>query len=304
MPPRHVCGVCNDNIAGNTSSIFCVECERWIHFKCSGMNKTQFSKIANEIKNNGLKWKCDNCKSEVSVFIGDDPLDDHDERDEYLVQRMEQIFQKFFLPFKEDIEKSLARIKSDVSSIVKQNKAMSAKQAQLDARISAVEDKLKSFDGCGSNTEEVILEMNERKKRSCNVIALNVPESTKTTGVERLNDDRVKMSGLFPEQLYELVPNFKLRRLGRPGVGKPRRLLIVTPSEECAKSIFRATPAKDSNVLFKRDQTPAQQVFLEGLRKELDTLVRNGDDSKTIKYIGGVPRIIDKSFFRPFQEQQ
>lgn len=299
MAPRQACGVCNINIAGNSSCIYCVECEKWIHFKCTGMDKSQFSKTANEVKYNGLKWKCNECISEVSVIVGDDSLGDHDE---HLVQRMEQLFQKFFQPFKRDIAKSLDPIKSDLNNIAQQQNTMNEKHSRRVTRVSAVQNKVNSFNGSGVDTEEVIAEMRERKRRSCNVVALNVPESTKPTGTDRLNEDREIISDLLPEQLVDVVPNLKLRRLGRPGNGKPRRLLIVTPSEECARTILSAQPVADSNVLFKYDQTAAQQLYLKEVRTELEDLIRDGDDSKTIKYYNGVPRIVNKSPFRESQE--
>lgn len=78
MPPRkqsgiaHVCSICSTNIKDNQVSILCASCRTWVHFKCTNLTTEEFKEIARINKRNGPTWKCDPCKSEVSVIIADD----------------------------------------------------------------------------------------------------------------------------------------------------------------------------------------------------------------------------------------
>ena len=131
-------------------------------------------------------------------------------------------------------------------------------------------------------TEDVIAEINERKRREANVILLGITESNKATGQERLEDDRAALSTILPPDLSAKIPNYKMRRLGRPNAGRNRPLLIETTSVGEARTILKTKVPDNSRIAFKSYLTPSQLSHLKNLRSKLDSLVEDGTSNKTI----------------------
>lgn len=210
MPPKKqvtqcVCNRCSKIIRENSSSVQCSTCRNWTHANCTGLSSEDFKKIPSDIKKNKTAWKCDRCKFEVSVVLKKDLSDtesdyeDNDNDSGYTneIKRMLEKFIKDFNEFKKSqaksqakleakfdyfkasVEDNLTGIRAEVSKLSKQNVSLTNKCAQIDNRINTVEDKLNSFAVTAGSPEEVIAEMNERKRRESNIIALNVAESKK-----------------------------------------------------------------------------------------------------------------------------
>lgn len=154
---------------------------------------------------------------------------------------------------------------------------------------------LNSFESSKS-PDSIIQELNERKRRESNVIALGLPESNKAAGPDRLEDDKKSLLAVLSVELSAKVPEFKIRRLGQQQSGRTRPMLIETRSAVDAREIFKLNQRNDSTVTFKPDLTPRQQQHLNNLRTELDILIKNGDTGKSIKYIRGIPQIVNKNF--------
>ncbi|XP_017487699.1 PREDICTED: uncharacterized protein LOC108376036 [Rhagoletis zephyria] len=289
MSSQFTCDVCREIIKVNSSSILCTECNKWIHAKCTGLECKEFKNVALEVKKRRLKWKCTACISEVTVYVSNDMSEA--DCDESAAKTIEGIFEKYFVPFKNDIENSLADIRAELKKINKQNETITKQYSEVEKRVSVLEKTINNIDSRPAIPDNIIAEINNRRKREKNVVALNLPESTKTDGVERLRDDREQLAAALPQELTETLSTLKLRRLGRPSGSRPRPLLIETPSEAVAKSLWRAN-SNMSNIKFKPDLTLAQRDHLTALRNELS--VSDQKDSKTIKYIDGIPRLVDK----------
>lgn len=197
------------------------------------------------------------------------------------------------------MESSVAGIRSDLNKLNEHNNAASKQFAQLDKRITAVEETLKTQNEVSVSSDSIISEIVERQKGEAKVIALNIPESMKPVGVDRSQDDRNNLATLVPQELVSMLPKIKLRRLGKAIEGKTRPLLIEASSATEAKKILNSTPSENSTVVFKHYVTASQQQHLNEVRAELDNLIHNGDNTKTIKYINGVPKIVEKHSFRP-----
>lgn len=324
MPPKsttqlqHTCGVCNTVVKPKSPSVLCTGCRVWMHSHCTGLSKTEFTKLASNINNNGLQWKCKSCIFEVSVFAGQESEDDDDDDDDNItMNKMKSLLENQYLKltttledkfdnFRSAIEKNVSDINKEVTALSKQSGRLNDKCTGLNQRLTAVENSLKSFSCTTAPAEDIIAEFSERKRRESNVIMLNVSESKKADGKERLNDDRANILNLLPPNLPANMDNFRLRRLGRLSAGRTRPLLVETPSPSTARAILKSKPPGPADgaaqVMFKADLTPAQQTHLKGLRAQLDTLVENGDSSKTIKYVSGVPKLVDKNF-RSFSEK-
>lgn len=183
--------------------------------------------------------------------------------------------------------------------------------AQLDKRVNDIESKLANYDKNlpninGTTTEDIIAEATERKKRTKNVIAYNVSESKKQMGLERLRDDNELIAKILPQESVDILPNIKLRRIGRPVDGKTRPLLINTPSETDARKLIITKSVCMGNdvIFFKPDLTRTQQIHMKNLRNELNVLNKDGQTDRIIKYINGIPRIVKLSTFRLNKETQ
>lgn len=292
-------------IKENAGSINCYKCNQWFHKKCSKISDVLFKKYNAEYKEKGeINWKCETCQLEVSIIDSDS--DDGDDDDEAIpgnmpavTKQIEQLFKQYLEPFAQrmkSLETNIAGIRSELNKIADQNKASTK---QLEKRISVVENKIKSGFDIAVSPDSIMSEIAERQKSESKVIVLNVPESKKSTGTDRLQDDREKLATLILQELSHALPKIKIRRLGKPAEGKTRPLLLDTPSPEEARMLLKAKPADGSSSIFKHYLTHAQQRQLNSLRAELRELENSGDQSKTIKFINGVPKIVDKRFRLP-----
>lgn len=195
----------------------------------------------------------------------------------------------------EKIEKSVTGIRADPNKYSEQNKCLAQQQKKFDKRIADIDNKVTSFDKLPDDPNSVIFEINEGAKRESQVVILNVRESKKLVGVDRRQDGIDSVAAIIPQELS----NMKLRRLGKPAQGKTRPVLLYAPSVTAARTILKSKRTNNYDIRFKPSLTQAQQLHLSTLRSKLDHLTQNGNNNRTIKYINGVPRIVDKQNFRP-----
>lgn len=198
----------------------------------------------------------------------------------------------------EMLELNVSEIRADINKLTETSDKYAGHQKSLDKRISNIESQIASTKNFKLDPDSIISELNERKKRESEVVILNVPESRKPVGTDRRQDDIEVVTKLIPNDLSDTIPDIKLRRLGKPAQGKNRSVLLYTPSPASARAILKSKPAGDTNIKFKASLTPAQQQHLTKLRSELDELIENGATNKTIKYINGIPMIVDTQTFR------
>lgn len=305
------CSMCSQNIRENAPSIQCTKCRMWIHAKCTNMSKSEFTDTAKKIMKKELLWACESCKKEVSVIFSDNEQEEDDEEDSVPTGKIEQLFEKHykrittcfeakFNKFKEEIANNVADIrkevndmKKEVSKVSKHNTKLTSEYSLLDKKLTDVEGKINQL---STPTENIITEMNERRRRESNVIALNVKESNKKDGKDRLVDDRNQLSAALPPEIIPNLSNYRIRRLGRPVAGRTRPMLITTPNAAEAMTILKTKSEHamdgESGIIFKSDLTPAQTSYLKELREELNALHEKGEKDKTIRYINGIPRIV------------
>ncbi|XP_074110822.1 uncharacterized protein LOC141535007 [Cotesia typhae] len=187
--------------------------------------------------------------------------------------------------FKRTVEDNLSEIRSEVNKVTN-------KCSHLKGRIIKVENKIESF--TPQLTEDTLAELNKRKRREVNVLAFNVTESKKTDGIERLAEDRAQLASIILPDIGVEVTSPKLRRIGRRVQGKTRPLLVETKSVSETKTLMKSKPDPSTQVVIRPDLTQAQQIHLKSISEELTS--GNGKNNKTIKYINGTPRIVNKNF--------
>lgn len=75
-----------------------------------------------------------------------------------------------------------------------------------------------------------------------------------------------------------------------------RSLIITLQNAQSALNIIRnRTKLKDKNIFINADLTPNQRMHFNNTRDELKRRLANGEKDLTIKYIQGVPKIIQKN---------
>ena len=297
------CKVCKVNIRKNASRIQCAKCCEWFHAKCSGLNEEEFNETALKITEKNLKWNCDMCKGEISVVLSNDLEDEEeDEHSNITMSNMEKLFKKYFTSFKREMEASQTELKLDIKKLVAENAKFQEENSILRAKVDNLETLVNKLSSNHTNNihfkaDVLIQELNERKKRETRVMVYNIPESTKPEIANKIQDDIQAISQEISEEIKEAV-NLKVTRIGRQASGKSRPIIMDVGNTALARSIINTKPKTNSIVRFKHDLTSGQRIHLSKLREELEELNSKGDNNKTIKYINGVPQIVEKRNFQ------
>lgn len=202
----------------------------------------------------------------------------------------------------EEISRDIVDIKTEVSGIRAGLLALEPRVESVESRITTVEQKIdavKSSDS--SNTVEVaIAEMNERARRSRNLMILNLVESgDKNVDVKKGHDFDLT-NKLLSNILADFTPgDIKLFRVGKKLQVKPRPLkVIMSNSFDVSKVIGNFSPESAAqidpvfaSVKLSRDRTPRELNHLKSLNSELDERKARGETGLTIRYINNVPQI-------------
>lgn len=186
--------------------------------------------------------------------------------------------------------------------------ALDAMRLEMTSRFQAFENKISSleakFDTNGtapsaSQKEDIVREAVERIGRSKNIILRGVPEINGTVDERKHHDSRV-LSKVLGAVGCSSTP-LSVIRLGKPQPdGRPRALRAVFPDSNPAKQILRNKAKLLDDRQFRGyklhdDKTKSQLDYLDGLRRELQGRVDAGEAALTIKYIKGIPQIVESN---------
>lgn len=164
-------------------------------------------------------------------------------------------------------------------------------------------EKLKGGANCDSADSEVIIsEVAERQKRASNIIIFNAPESNDVDPVIRKQHDK-QIVETFLRQVYDSIPaaaptmDIKPFRLGRRVNENIRPLKVTLHSRDDALFLLKnkARIAGRTTMKMVADLTPMQREHMTNLRKQLETRTLNGEKGITIKYVRGIPKIVERS---------
>lgn len=150
----------------------------------------------------------------------------------------------------------------------------------------------------GSQTNEVVLELREREVRSSNLMVYNVPESKSRDVKQRISDD-LQIVGQIIEILGVTVDIRKTIRVGRRGNEDRPLKLLLSSREDVLKCLKSRGKLADSQYRLDSDLTQLQRSHLRGVREELTRRIEGGERELTIRYMGGVPKIVKKSVRGP-----
>lgn len=247
--------------------------------------------LASEFKKTGYnKWKCKNCNLEVSIIASEDE-DDSEAADspstKTMMERMELLFLKHFEPFKQELreiksnmktmEKDIKLLKESHEDTWKVNNKNNKVLTEIGKRVSKLES------GLDVNVNDIFRETEERKRRETCIIGYNIPESDKSTGAERQNDDKSKFIQLLPENCGIKTEEVKINRIGKVVDGKIRPVKIELPSRESVRMVLRSK-LKEESIKFKHHLTITRRDKLKKLRNELKRREEDGEKDLIIRY--------------------
>ena len=72
--PNYPCGICHKNIAARQKSVFCNNCNFWVHVKCNNISNSEYVELQNEADD--VPWFCLQCTKIMFPFgqLDDDEL--------------------------------------------------------------------------------------------------------------------------------------------------------------------------------------------------------------------------------------
>lgn len=191
------------------------------------------------------------------------------------------------------------KILLDINDLKNQKVVSEQKIASLENEIDALKrEKLKEPTGSIStcSQEDLIREINERSNREKNLIIVGIPElHGSDTNERRLNDEK-EVLNIISSIISHTFTSLKTSRIGKYNANKDRSIKVYLDSPATAKEILKnKDKISHKDVKIFSDRTPAQQLYMKELKKELLTRKENGEQDLIIKYINGHPKIVPSS---------
>lgn len=143
------------------------------------------------------------------------------------------------------------------------------------------------------NPEEMYSEISDRIDRSRNVLIYNIPENPSKELEVRINHDESSVSDILNDLEID-AGNFKSIRLGRPST-RPRPVKVIFKDASIALQCLRKRRnlGNESNIRIGADLTIMQRDHIKRVYKELDERKAKGENNIIVKFIRGVPRIVE-----------
>ena len=66
MVPENPCGICHKNVHANCKSVYCNNCNLWVHLKCNNISIPEYNKLQDEADD--VPWFCLNCTKIMFPF--------------------------------------------------------------------------------------------------------------------------------------------------------------------------------------------------------------------------------------------
>ena len=65
-PNKYPCGICNRNVTDGQKSIYCNNCNLWVHIRCNEISVSEYNKLVNECDD--IPWFCLSCTKTMFPF--------------------------------------------------------------------------------------------------------------------------------------------------------------------------------------------------------------------------------------------
>lgn len=167
--------------------------------------------------------------------------------------------------------------------------ALKAENAELQAHISTLEDKMRE-----SDPPVLFSEFRDRLNRENNLIITGLAER----GTSESDEAEVRniLSSLF-ENSADPPPSYvAVTRIGKRRAGNHRPVKVSFSSSASALQILKSKNKIDKSkypaIAMRADLTVYQRKYMSELRAELDLRKQRGEDDITIRYVKGNPAIV------------
>ena len=206
-----------------------------------------------------------------------------------LVSQIQVVIRGEFEKFRIEFD----NFRSEVLEICRADLAIIKNDIQcLTERIERVESELstRSPSVGPSDAEEIIIELEDRKSRSMNLIFHQLEEPESSQGHNTVDTDLVSeiIQKIWPGNTLGL----KCMRIGKKREGYTRPVRVTLPSKNDALKILRNKSCYSGPVKIYNDQTNNQRKYLKSLQERLKNLRDAGEVDKTIRYFNGTPKIV------------
>ncbi|XP_068235814.1 uncharacterized protein PF3D7_1120000-like [Palaemon carinicauda] len=280
---KDVCSDCRNKVKKNEEGLKCDECDMWYHAMCQKISKGTYRALR---EHEELMWQCNNCKHELKC--SKNKMKDLEERNKMLNEKLREIEEKWSKMRAEIVEEVLRKVKNEI----------------MDEVVSTVNNKVSQndFGNVGQNQVEVVKskvlqeleEEEEKRRRVCNLVIYNVPESEREEAEERKTEDTNWCQDIFRNSLeldqIEMEQVIRLGKRNEGGRGRPRPVLIKFKNEEMKWKILKSAKKlkHEQNPLKKRvgitkDMTKKEREAMAKLREELKEKQDNGENGWMIK---------------------
>lgn len=200
----------------------------------------------------------------------------------------------------DDIKVSTEKLLAEHNNMKKEISQLQQASSVTVSKISSLEtevEKLKITPSSSQTSqiltnESIIHEMQERERRSKNIIVVGIPEPTHIENTLRNNEDTSSVQNILQSLLPVNPTALKTVRLGNFFTGKARPIKVILESSQQAKDIMKSRNKLPANVRIYSDKTPTEKNILNGLSQELSRRTEAGEKNLIIKYIKGTPKII------------
>lgn len=184
-------------------------------------------------------------------------------------------------------------IKADIQNL--------ASSVQLtDDKILYLENEIQTFknsmnDSSIDSYNSILAELNDQNSRKNNIIIAGIQEAKSSDYIVRRDIDKAEVMNIIKLIDPNIPAPVKVIRIGKYKPDISRSVKVCFETEDIAKLILRnKSKVKNSTVYIFSDQTPFQQARFRKLKEELSLRTSKGEENLTIKYVKGIPQIVDK----------
>ena len=259
------CKVCNSEV-DDPFCIACDSCDFWLHFKCSGLKKSEYDFLTADNLPSCVKYLCPLCLQT--------PLQSID----FNAQNLRLDKQDVAIKTLSETVKTLQTQNENILNILKGPSLENKLQTQMD---------------------EVLENQREKEEKRNNVILFNVPEATNREPIEGVKDDTdlVKeiLTHVSPDLNFVSLNTASVSRLGalREGNTKPRPIKVtLTGSDQKFKLLKSSRKLKEyqrfSRIGLSKDKTKKEILQDRILKTELERVKRTDENADPVVFRGKI----------------
>ncbi|KAE9523488.1 hypothetical protein AGLY_016040 [Aphis glycines] len=192
------------------------------------------------------------------------------------------------------LDKKIDDLFKNFSILMEENHNLKLKIVNIEERISCIENNKTQIQQ-HSFEHDTTDELMDRQVRSNNVILFNLPENENGSDLENIKN--------ILTALNENIEHFTFYRTRKIKSTIPDRLRPVSGSLTDQSDIFTIlqiqknlkNSTKWSNIHFSSDKIMKQRDEMANLRKTLQNRRKKGEQNLIIKYVNGIPKIINNT---------